>query len=75
MSDIDYGKIIALHKAGWSNRKISDEMRMTEEEYQDALTEKLDQIDSQIKKSEREYNKLFAVLIGRKGEIANNGKS
>ena len=26
---IDYGKIMALHNAGWSNQKIADEMGMT----------------------------------------------
>ncbi len=26
---IDYGKIMALHNAGWSNAKIADEMGMT----------------------------------------------
>lgn len=28
---IDYGKIMALHNAGWNNAKIADEMDMTKE--------------------------------------------
>lgn len=64
MSAFDYSKVIALHNAGWSSAKIADEMRMTEEEYDNALFGALDATDAQIKKLERRYNKIVAVLKG-----------
>lgn len=30
---VDFGKIIALHNAGWDIAKIADEMCLTEQEY------------------------------------------
>lgn len=62
MSAVDFGKILALYNAGWSNTKIADEMRMTEDEYDDALTDLLDVIDSKISNLEHEYKKIVAVL-------------
>lgn len=59
---VDFGKIIALHNAGWDIAKIADEMRLTEQEYCDTVTEKLDEIDAQIGRLEREYRK-YASLV------------
>lgn len=63
MADIDFGKILALHNAGWSSAKIADEMRMTEDEYCEAITDKLDAIDAKIGALEREYRKYVALVI------------
>lgn len=64
MGAVDFGKILALHNAGWSGAKIADEMRMTEDEYDDALTELLDVIDAKISDLEHEYKKIATVLKG-----------
>lgn len=63
MGTVDYDKIIALHNAGWSSAKIADEMRMTEDEYCEAITDKLDAIDAKIGTLEREYRKYVALVI------------
>lgn len=62
MGTVDFGKIIALHNAGWSNAKIADEMKMTEDEYSNALTGLLDIIDVKISNLEHEYNKIVTML-------------
>lgn len=64
MGAVDYDKIIALHNAGRISAKIADEMRMTEEEYDNALSGVLDVTDAQIKKLEHRYNKIVTVLKG-----------
>ena len=58
----DYGKMMALRRAGWSSAKIADEMRMMDEEYCDAVAERLDEIDFQISRLEREYRR-YASLV------------
>lgn len=63
MAGIDYDKIIALHNAGWTTSKITDEMRMTEDEYYDAITDRLDTIDAKIGALEHEYRKYVALVI------------
>lgn len=63
MADIDFGKILALHNAGWNSAKIADEMRMTEDEYYDAITDRLDAIDAKIGALEHEYRKYVALVI------------
>lgn len=63
MADMDFGKIIALHNAGWSSAKIADEMRMTDDEYCEAITDKLDAIDAKISALEHEYRKYVALVI------------
>lgn len=63
MADIDFGKIIALHNAGWSSAKIADEMRMTEDEYYNAITDRLDDIGAKIGTLEHEYRKYVALVI------------
>lgn len=63
MAGIDYDKIIALHNAGWSSAKIADEMCMTEDEYYDAITDRIDVIDAKIGALEREYRKYVALVI------------
>lgn len=63
MDKFDYSKVIALHNAGWSSAKIADEMRMTEEEYFDAITDRIDVIDAKIGALEREYRKYVALVI------------
>lgn len=60
---VDYGKIIALHNAGWSITKIADEMRMTDEEYCSAITDKLDEIDAKICTLERKYRKWASLIL------------
>lgn len=65
MTGIDYDKIIALHNAGWSGAKIADEMCMTEDEYYDAITDRIDVIDAKIVKLEREYKTFVSLAIGR----------
>lgn len=64
MDKFDYSKVIALHNAKWSRAKIADEMRMTEEEYDNALTGLLDAIDAKISDLEHEYKKVVSVLKG-----------
>lgn len=44
-------------------QKIADEMRMTEDEYYDAITDRLDIIDAKIGTLEREYRKYVALVI------------
>lgn len=61
---VDFGKIIALHNAKWSRAKIADEMRMTEEEYDNALFGVLDVTDKEIKRLEDRYKTIMAVLKG-----------
>lgn len=61
---IDLGKIIALHNAGWSSAKIADEMRMTEDEYGNALFGVLDATDKEIKRLKDRYKTIMAVLKG-----------
>lgn len=63
MGAVDYNKIIALHNAGWDTAKIADEMRMTEDEYYDAITDRLDVIDAKISALEHEYRKYVALVI------------
>lgn len=63
MGTVDYDKIIALHNAGWDIAKIVDEMRMTEDEYYDAITDRLDAIDAKIGALEHEYRKYVALVI------------
>lgn len=65
MADIDFGKILALHNAGWSSAKIADEMRMTEDEYFDAITDRIDVIGAKIAKLERECKTFVSLAIGR----------
>lgn len=63
MAGTDYDKIIALHNAGWNSAKIADEMRMTEDEYCEAIIDKLDAIDAKISALEHEYRKYVALVI------------
>lgn len=63
MGAVDYDKIIALHNAGWSRLKIADEMRMTEDEYYDAITDRIDAIDAKICALEREYRKYVSLVL------------
>lgn len=64
MDKFDYSKVIALHNAGWSSTKIADEMRMTEEDYDNALFGVLDVTDKEIKRLEDRYKTIMAVLKG-----------
>lgn len=64
MGTVDFGKIIALHNAGWSNAKIAEEMRITEEEYDNVLMGLLDATDSQIRKLEHRYEKIILLIKG-----------
>ena len=64
MKNADYGKMIALRKAGWSGREIAEEMRMTDGEYCDAVAAKLEEIDAWIGKLEREYRKYASLITG-----------
>lgn len=63
MGAVDYDKILALHNAGWDIAKIADEMRMTEDEYYDAIADRLDVIDAKISTLEHEYRKYVALVI------------
>ena len=60
---IDYRKMMALRRAGWSGAKIADEMRMTEEEYFDAVAKRLDEINARIKRLEREYRRYASLIM------------
>lgn len=64
MSAIDFEKIIALHNAGWGAAKIADEMRITEEEYDNTLFETLDATDKEIRRLEHRYRTIVEVLKG-----------
>lgn len=61
--EIDYGKIVALRKAGWDNRKIADEMEMTHKEYVRAVSDRLGEINDKISAYEREYKQFVSILI------------
>lgn len=62
---VNYGKIMALHNAGWDSHKIADEMRLSDEQYLDAITDKFDEIDAEIKRLEREYQAYVSLICGR----------
>lgn len=64
MGAIDFDKIIVLHNAGWSSTKIADEMRMTEDEYDNALFGVLDATDKEIKRLEDRYKMIVEVIKG-----------
>lgn len=64
MDKFDYSKVIALHNAKWSSAKIADEMRMTEDEYGNALFGVLDITDKEIKRLEDRYKTIMSVLKG-----------
>ena len=61
--EIDYGKIKALHNAGWGRAKIADEMRMTEDEYIKNIIGELGKVDEQIARLEKEYYSLYQFLM------------
>ena len=61
-SEIDYGKIISLHNAGWSGDKIAEELGMSREAYNTALTDLLDGLDARIKPLERQYRAVVGML-------------
>lgn len=67
MKEIDYGKIFALHNAGWSNPKIADELQMSNDEYYNVLFEKLEQLDKQIHELEIKYEEYIALMLERRG--------
>lgn len=60
--EIDYGKIISLHNAGWSRDKIADELHLSREAYNTALTNLLDMLDTKIKPLERQYRAVVGML-------------
>ena len=60
--EIDYGKIISLHNAGWSGDKIADELHLSREAYNAALTDLLDRLDAKIKPLERQYRAVVGML-------------
>ena len=60
--EIDYGKISALHNAGWNGDKIADEMRLSKTEYTRALTDLLDALDEKIIPLERRYRAVVKIL-------------
>lgn len=59
---IDYGKIISLHNAGWSGDRIADELHLSRDAYNTALTDLLDKLDSKIKPLERKYRAVVGML-------------
>ena len=59
---IDYGKIISLHNAGWSGDKIAEELKLSREAYNTALTDLLDSLDAKIKLLERQYRAVVEML-------------
>lgn len=59
---IDYGKIISLHNAGWSGDKIAEELGMSREAYNTALTNLLDRLDAKIRPLERQYRAVVGML-------------
>ncbi len=60
---IDYGKIISLRNAGWSGYKIAEELGMSREEYNTALTDLLDGLDAKIKPLERQCRAVVGMLM------------
>ena len=60
--EIDYGKIISLHNAGWSGDKIADELHLSREAYNTALTDLLDRLDEKIKPLEQQYRVVMEIL-------------
>lgn len=60
--EIDYGKLISLHNAGWSGDKIAEELKLSREEYDKALTDLLDRLDAKIMLCERQYRMVVEML-------------
>lgn len=60
--EIDYGKIISLHNAGWPGDKIADELHLPREAYNTALTDLLDRLDAKIRPLERQYRAVVGML-------------
>lgn len=60
--EIDYGKIISLHNAGWPGDKIAEELKLSREEYDKALADLLDRLDVKIKPLERQYRAVVGML-------------
>lgn len=60
---IDYGKIISLRNAGWSGYKIAEELGMSRDAYNTALTDLLDKLDVKIKPLERQYRVVVGMLM------------
>ena len=60
--EIDYGKIISLHNAGWSGDEIAKELQLSRDAYNTALTDLLDRPDAKIKPLERQYRAVVGML-------------
>lgn len=59
---IDYGKIISFHNAGWPGDKIAEELKLSREAYNAALTDLLDRLDAKIKPLEQQYRMVVEML-------------
>lgn len=62
MKNIDYGKISALHNAGWPGDKIADELNLSRDEYNTVLMDLLDLLDKKIKSLENRYRLVARIL-------------
>ena len=72
---IDYGKIMALRNAGWSNEKIADEMRMTKASVATAIStykkkcsvggvrREVFSMWKKVKKSEKSGSRLWSHML------------
>lgn len=59
---IDYGKITSLHNAGWTGDKIAEDLGISRDEYNKALTDLLDRLDAKIMLCERQYRMVVGML-------------
>lgn len=67
--ETDYGKIMALRRAGWDNAKIADEMGMTQTEFKDALSGCMDMLDKRIRALESCYKQAAGMLLDGNGSM------